>query len=67
MAAVAVGGSIAILLAAGILAFLNFVSEEQRRTIAGKFTARAKRTFRRRPKAHRTTPDRQVVRSIWTS
>jgi hypothetical protein len=67
MAAVAVGGSIAILFAAGILAFLNFVSAEQRQTIAGRFTARAKRSFRRRPKAHRITPDRQVVRSTWNS
>jgi hypothetical protein len=51
MAAVALGGSIAILLAAGILAFMNFVTPEQRQKMTGTLKARAKRPFRRRAPA----------------
>jgi hypothetical protein len=61
MAAIALGGSIAILVAAGILAFVNFVSDEQRRNIAGIFKARAKRSLRWRPR--RLTHGEQTAES----
>jgi hypothetical protein len=67
IAAVTLGGSIAILLAAGILAFMNFVSPEQRQKLTGAFKARAKRPFRRRAPARGTARDRRIVRHIWHS
>ena len=47
-AAMGAGGTLALLVAAGIILFFHFVTEERRQRIARTFTARASRLFLRR-------------------
>jgi hypothetical protein len=52
MAAFGLGGSVAILVAAGILSLLTFVSEERRKKLSN-FSDRAERSLQRRITARR--------------
>ena len=48
LAAVAIGGTLALLVATGIISFFHFVTEDRRQRIARAFKVRASRIFLRR-------------------
>ena len=43
LAAVAIGGTLALLVASGIILFFHFVTEERRRRITSRFKVRTRR------------------------